>query len=419
MPSAPRALGKTVGVGAVVALGAGAQLAVLVLLGRVLDATDYGRFTLVFSVSSVVGTLSLVGQSSALAQAFAREHPAGFRWRRPVALALGRSALLALGLTAAAGLYYGLSPAATGIVGISALGLLTSQLLASGIVRNAGRMMRGIWLLRGWTVPLLLAVAVLAAAGRLTGPAALWSLGGALAVALVASLTWGVAGIPEGAARVAYPLLRMGALFWIVNVTLMATRHLDRLVLGRLLAPEALGAYQAVLTLTMAFDLAMVAAGYVLLPVLARMRRVSLGPLTLGLLGVAVLGAAGYALLGRPVLHLAYEGRYDSAAALFPWLVAAGTWKVVYALPTALIGGRLGPTAVRRFALLNLPLLVIHATVTILATGRYGLAGAAAAQAVGWGLRTLAGYAVVFAGRRHLGEPEVRDAVVRPAGGGV
>lgn len=388
------ALRSSAGVGAVMVGAALAQFFAMILIGRVSKAA-LGQFSLVLSLATVVGTFALVGQSNAFARILARGDAKTLAWPATMRRALLESIVLSVVLAVAAAWAFALDPVAIAVVVAAAAGLAVSELVAAGLLRPLGRFLVASLLLRYWSIALGVVVAVLFATSALDKTSAVVALGviGGVGV-LLGPLA--LKGAPSGDEPLPSTWRRTGLMFWSIQLCLIATRHLDRLVLGGALGEEQLADYQAVLTLLMAFDLASTALGFVLLPKLARTERVDLARLGGMVGGVALLGAAGYLLLGAPVLHLAYDGEYDASAHLIGWFVAAGVIKVVYALPSALLGGRTSDRALAWFAALNVPLVIVHAGLTAYLAEIDGLRGAALALVAAWALRLVVSTALVW-----------------------
>lgn len=389
--------------GLVLGAGALAQMAMMIVLGRVLPAEALGRFSLILSLASVISVAALLGQANALARLLSKHPPAQHRWKAGLRRAMAVSSGVAAALAVVTAVVYDLDRTSVAVLVAASAGLVVTQLFGSGVLRTVDRYFVGMLVLRGWPIGVLVALGLLWRAGALNATTAGLAFGGAcLAVAALAAVA-GLVGVAEGSKPLPGSLVRTGLLFWSISLCLIATRHLDRLLLGALLPLGTLGAYQAVLTIMMGFDLAGTALGFVLLPALTRAKIVRLTPYVALLLLVAAVGVAGYWLLGAPVLALAYDGAYDAHAPLIGWFIAAGVLKILYALPSALIGGRLPDTSLAQFALLNVPLVAAHAGVTAALAAQRGASGAAIGLACGWFLRLIAASVLVFLRRDHLG----------------
>ncbi len=388
------ALRSSAGVGAVMVGAALAQFVAMILIGRASKAA-LGQFSLVLSLATVVGAFALVGQSNAFARILARGDVKTLAWPATMRRALFESIALSVVLAVVAAWVFELEPVAIGVVVAAAAGLAVSELVSAGLLRPLGRFLIASLLLRYWSLALGVVIAGLFFAGALTKSSAVIAFG-VIAGAGVLLGPLALRGAPSGDTPLPSTWRRTGLMFWSIQLCLIATRHLDRLVLGGALGQDALADYQAVLTLLMAFDLASTALGFVLLPKLAKSERVDLVRLGGMVGGVAALGAVGYLLLGEPVLHLVYDGEYDASAGLIGWFVAAGVIKVIYALPSALLGGRTSDRALAWFAALNVPLVLVHAGLTAFLAEADGLRGAALALVAAWGLRWVVSTALVW-----------------------
>ncbi|MEQ8274959.1 MAG: hypothetical protein RMA76_20830 [Deltaproteobacteria bacterium] len=388
------ALSTSAGVGVVMVAAALSQFFAMILLGRTSEAA-LGQVSLVLSTATVVGTFALVGQSNAFARILARGDAAQLAWPVQLRRALLESVVLSAAMGLVASWALSMSWMATGVVVVAAAGLAVSELVASGVLRPLGKFFSASLLLRFWSLALGLAVVGLFLAEGLTKDSSLLAFGAVAGVGVVLG-PLALIRAPSGEEPLPSTWRRTGFMFWSIQLCLIATRHLDRLVLGGVLGEETLAKYQAVLTLLMAFDLASTALGFVLLPKLARTARVNAPRLGSMVGAVAAAGVVGYLLLAEPVLHWAYDGHFDDSAFLISWFVAAGVLKVIYALPSALLGGRTSDRALAWFAGLNVPLVVVHATLTAYLAHVDGVRGAAIALVIAWGLRLVVSIGLVW-----------------------
>ncbi|MEW6741452.1 MAG: hypothetical protein AB1486_01735 [Planctomycetota bacterium] len=405
-------LWKMGGPAIVLGLAAVAQLGLWIAVGRALPKADVGVWVLAQSLVVTLSAIGLLGTANAWAAYFSRPGAERQDWR----VSLRHRAVWGLPLTLAAAvlafLWFRLPWLLSGLLLVAVLGFETKELFSTGLLRARRHYVMSALQQKLW---IFLLAALLGGAWWLAGAtlgAAIWALVIALGLNAWLALRSAWRRVPPGCAPPARTVDRIALGFWVVTLSLIVTRHVDRLMLLSFAGREPAATYAMMMAILGAYELSTAATGHVLLPYCNALVEVRLGRL-LALVGglaaglaVLYLGAADW------IVGTLLRGKYADGVPLIPLLVAVESVRLLGVVPGSLIGARLGSYSLKLFSRANVGLALL--TVGLLAwwVPLYGTWGSAAALLVCECLRTAIGFALVFRFRRHLrprGAPMTSD----------
>ncbi|WP_373355998.1 hypothetical protein [Pseudoroseicyclus sp. CXY001] len=303
----------------------------LLLLARLLGAEGFGQVALVLSAAGFGALLAGAGQPTLVLRELSARGPAGAVWGRALALSALGALLGAAGLAVALRLGFGtrLTPGVP-LAGGALLAALVGAELFSHALRAGGA--PGLALLPrelAWRALAGLALCGAAAAGLHPTPAGvLWLMAGVLALLVGLQAAAGRRHLPRPVRGA--PGRGGAAAFWGIAVASGLPQHLTLVAAGLSLPAEATGGLFAALRTAALLSLPLAAANLALAPRLARAgghgAEVQAAiRLILPLAALpALLGLAGLALWGAPVLGL-FDETYRAAAPALVILAAGFT----------------------------------------------------------------------------------------------
>ncbi len=387
---------------AIVLAAAALQVVGQTALARGLSKGDVGVVSLLLGALPLLSALSLLGQDTSsvrfLTRGDASRYDARRHFRNVLLMVLPLGALVAL----IGARFYSLAGLAT----LSAVTLVVSQNAVSMTTSALRAEHRYELAMTGTRLPVIgtaVALAVLACLGSLTLSRALWSI--VVAYGATATLLTFYAGrrLPAGSTRVPGSVIRNGFFFLGISVSLSVMVAMDKLIIGKLLPMSELAVYATVFAVMKGFDFLFYSFSYVLMPRANVVERLPLKKLNLAIACVAVVVTALYLLLGKQVVHLLFDGKYDAGAHLVAPFVLSGVLKLFYSVPSSVIGGRLPRAALKQFLWFNLAGIGVNVVLDVILIMTMGLLGAALATAAAWALRLGGGYFVMSRHREHLG----------------
>lgn len=385
----------------VVLFSAGIQILTQAVLARSLSKAEVGVVSLLLGAVALLSTLSLLGQDSSTVRFLSRAGVAGYDAAAHVRRVL--LIVVPLGVVAALGgaRFYSLG----GIVLAAAIVLVVSEnviTVITSVMRAAHRYELAV---TGTRLPLLAVGAVLLAlyAAHAVSFSATMSI---VIAAFAGTALVLVARLPNAAPRGGEPVpgsvMREGLIFCGLSISFSVMVTIDQLIIGKMMRYDDLAVYATIFAVMKAFDFLFQATAYVLMPRVNAMRAVSLRRLNLSMGAAALAVAVPYLVFGHDVVHVLYGGRYDQGSFLIVPFVVAGVFKLFYALPSSIIGGRLPIQALRQFLWFNLGGMVLNVALDIILIREHGLLGAAIATAIAWAVRVGGGYLVMLVNRSHL-----------------
>lgn len=106
--------------------------------------------------------------------------------------------------------------------------------------------------------------------------------------------------------------LTMGLTFWLINSTGLFAGGIDKLMIPLVYGQEMLGIFAgSSFVFTISLTMIGSAIGYVIFPRISKGLDVNKKSLVQGVTGVAILSIVGFQMLGKVLVHLIFDGKYD------------------------------------------------------------------------------------------------------------
>ena len=373
-----------------------------VLIARWLDKPDMGTYSLIVSLVMLFGSIALLGRSNALARFFSKHPLREYNWRGELFrfLPLGLAVIFILGICVR--YIYQLSFPYLAVIAVSTLVFVAIQLISAGLLRSQKRYTLAVFSQKGFI--LLFVISLLAV--KILGVTSLQYILAFYTLSLVVFgfLNFGIvlSRFQNGPGDIPRDFRKESSLFWGINISLIAIKTLDKLFIGKLISYDELAVYVAVFAVTGLYELVSMSLGYVLLPHFGRSRGIRLTKYIVQGILLAAMISGIYLIWGPKIIHLVYSGRYDQGSPIIIFFILAGICKIMYAIPSSMIGGRLDRQALRLTFFYNTANVVLHVAFLLWFITMWGLRGAALATFCIWLLRTLQGYYILYRNRDHF-----------------
>ena len=373
-----------------------------VFIARWLSKSDMGTYSLIVSLVMLLGSIALLGRSNALARFFSKHPLEEYNWKKELSrfLPLNLAAILVLSICVR--FIYQLSALYIAIIALSSLIFVFIQLTSAGLLRSQKEYTLAVFSQKGFILLFIIALLAL----KIFGTVSLLYILMFYALSLVffgfLNLGFVSSKFSTGPGDIPREFRSESLLFWGINISLIAIKTLDKLFIGKLISYDELAVYVAVFTVTGLYELVSMSMGYVLLPHFGRTRSIRLTTYVVqGLLLAAAISGV-YLIWGDRIINLVYSGRYDQGSQIILFFVLAGICKIMYAIPSSMIGGRLDRKALRLTFYYNTVNVVLHIFFLLWFINLWGLKGAAVATFCIWLLRTLQGYFILYRNRDHF-----------------
>lgn len=370
-----------------------------VFIARTLNKADMGLFSLIVSLVMLFSAIALFGRSNALARYFSKHDLSEFNWRKDLRQIWPLSLLVIVILALGSQLIYRFQHGYLVVITFFSLFFVAIQLVSGGIIRPQKKYNLAIFVQKGFIFIFIILMLLLIKFDLVTLNRLLLLYGISLAIFGIYTIGFISKKISNGPVDIPKTVRKESLLFWGINISLIAIRLLDKLFIGKFMSYEDLAVYVAIFTVMGIYDLASVSLGFVLLPHFGGKKTINL---TKHISRAAIIAAAIsclYLIWGKKIVHLVYSGKYDEGVPIIVFFVLAGVCKVLYAIPSSMIGGRLEKKALQLTFYLNTASVLLHIIFLFWFISIWGLKGAALATAAIWFLRTLQGYLIVFLNR--------------------
>jgi O-antigen/teichoic acid export membrane protein len=386
----------------VVLASAALQVVMQMLLARNLTMGEVGLFSLLLGALPILSTLSTLGQDASLVRFLTRAGGNSYDVRGHVGRVL--SIVLPLGVAAAiAGTwFYGLGLG----LGLTLVTLVVSQnavTVIGSVLRATHRYELAMLSVRLPTIAAAVALLILRMGDNMTYGATAVALAAAYAASALAVGSRSRGAVARGEERVPRSVLGEGFFFFGLGLSFSFMIAIDKLIIGKMMTYEDLAVYASVFAIMRGFDFLFYSMNFVLMPRVNVVSDLRLRRLNLSIAALAAVVAVVYLTVGDEVISLLYRGLYDEGSHLILPFVLSGIAKLFYSVPSSVIGGRLPRRALVQFMWFNLAGMGVNLALDIVLIGAMGLAGAAIATAIAWGLRLAGGYVLMAVNRRHLG----------------
>lgn len=389
-------------VAAVIVGLAGASLALgnLALAGS-MSREAFGLISLVQAVAFFSSGFASLGAAQAVPRLVGPTMlPEVIPWRR-LMLQVALVATIPVSIVCAflSGVWYGWPLGTSFAAAILTAGLGLSS-LGGNILRARGRALFGQMVVQAWRLvafPALGLVAVgVPGAVSTTSILALFAGVGLLAGAASVGAVWQTSRVGPVPSRVWKALWGDSRHFLGIAVSLAGLNYLDRLMIPQLLGLEELALY-AVLwwVIGMPFTLAQAGIGFTLMPRLRMLSSRSEARAVLvaqaGAIGtLIVVGGTAMVFAAPPLVNAIYAGRYDAPPTLALTLVLIGALRLIYVLPSSIVGAWADTRTLARFHWSGWPSLLVAVFGVWVGGVLAGMVGVALGTACGFAARVLA-----------------------------
>ena len=216
----------------------------------------------------------------------------------------------------------------------------------------------------------------------------------ALAIPVAIGL-WITHRFENGAEPLPRNVVQEGLILFLITVSYVILGQVDQFFIAKMLGYEALAGYSVIITITRGFDLVAMALWFVLMPHYAKgvVRPIKSDAMKAGMVAMAL---ALLHIVRRMAVAFLFRGKFDGSVFLIGFFIVIGICKVLYAIPSGIIGGRLSQEYLKVFLLASLVGIAINISGNYFLIPLWGLAGSATATMVSWILRVGFSYWLVY-----------------------
>ena len=366
-----------------------------VLLGRHLSASDFGEFGLMRTLILFIPPLAIWGQDIAAARYFSKIDVTRFRWDKAFLKILSvASILIAIGVFIA---YYIYDLDVFQVFGIYIATLFfCASLFFSSLHRSQQRYNQAILMYSGFRGLFFFFLVPIYFITNLNKYHAIYTYIGVIVLMGLINLLYSFRTLKRGPEPVPNEMHKTGLLLMGIEASVDVMASLDVLFLPRMLGYDALGLYAASIVPSRIFNILARAAKYVWVPEFGKSKNIPYKKIHLLTAIVGIILLAVVLVLAKPILHLLYDGKYDSGASILQVLAIVGFIRFFYGISSSLIIGKMSTKAVKYHLVITIISMFLYIAIMYFFLAQFGVIGAALALLAITIFRMFGAYFVVY-----------------------
>lgn len=365
-----------------------------VILGRNLPVVFFGKFKFIHSIVIMLSGLLVLGQNTAIVRIFSKADFNQYNWRMFIRNCLIlASAFCILAVTAIA-FFYDLRKEmifiCAAIISSVAIDLYSSLLRSKAKYKHSAILAQSP--LIGFFIMTVILIYVFKAKD-------IWLILYGYSLVFIFSLLLGIfmiRGIASGKDKFPFSAVKDGLWLFFIAISFTIMMHIDRFFIVKMLGFDQVAGYSAVISATRGFEIFTVALWFVLMPHYSKNKSHSLVLDNLKVAAAGVLLVFVYLFAGKFLLHFFFDSKFDQFSSLMNIFIAIGFCKVLYTIPSGIIGGRFSTKMLKVFLICCVLGIFINVAGNLYLIPLWGLKGAAAATLLSWIFRVISAQIIVF-----------------------
>ena len=366
-----------------------------ILLGRHLSKSDFGEFGLMRTLILFIPPLAIWGQDIAAARYFSQIDITKFRWDKAFWKIISVSSVLLAVAVFVAELIYHLGMFK--IIGLYVATLFfCTSLFFSSLHRSQQRYNQAILMYSGFRGLFFIFLFPIFLITNLTKYHAIYTYIGVVVLMGIINFIYSFRTLKRGPEPVPTEMHKTGLLLMGIEASVDVMASLDVLFIPMMLGYDALGLYAASIVPSRIFNILARAAKYVWVPEFAKSKNIPYKKIHLL---TAIVSASLLALVlvfAKPILHLLFDGKYDSGASILRVLALVGVVRFFYGLATSVIIGKMSVKAVRYHLFMTIISMFLYIGVIYFFLLKFGIIGAAWALLIITVFRMIGGYLLIY-----------------------
>jgi len=186
-----------------------------------------------------------------------------------------------------------------------------------------------------------------------------------------------------------------GLLLWGIGLTFLAINKFDGFFIVKYIDYESIAEYSILFTFTHIYQFACSAIWSVYSQKFSSYYKPNLISFLSKICLIAILISLFYLLVGKPLLHILFNGKYDSSIYLLLPFCVIGCLKLIYLYPSCYLVGKSSSNTLKSFLALNIVGLILKLFFLITFIKYFGLLGAVLSTVVILIYRNVVGYCLV------------------------
>ena len=270
--------------------------------------------------------------------------------------------------------------------------------LGGSILRAQEKFEMSAFLIRGQSSVLIVLLVLVSFLGQSMTFQKVFYLYAFVGVLLLSYLLIALKEVPSnGTDEISFIKMQDGFWLFLVGFSCTGMQYTNNFFIVKMLSFSSLAKYSAIITLTQGFELFTSAIWFVLMPKFAKeLKRKTLVQCTIGVCVLAITITLLYVIFGKWFLDLIFSGKYNSAFFVMKYFLIIGFIKLLYVIPSSIIGGQLPKKFLKLFFIAGLACLLLNVIGVYVYIPKFGLLGAVWVVIIAWLLRLISSVFIVF-----------------------
>jgi O-antigen/teichoic acid export membrane protein len=183
---------------------------------------------------------------------------------------------------------------------------------------------------------------------------------------------------------------------WGISLSIVAVNRIDNFLILKYIDYTAVAEYSIILIFVRIYDFAAQAIWSVYSQKFATDYDPNMKRFLLKIIFIAGSISIFYFILGKPLLHFLFKGKYDNAIYLLLPFCIIGCLRLIYMFPSCYLVGKSQTSTLKIFLLLNILGVILMITFLVLGIIYFGLLGAVLSGVFIWCYRNITGFFLVF-----------------------
>ena len=377
-----------------------AELLTNVILGRNLSADIFGRFKFINTIVVMMSSLLLLGQNMAIIRVFGKDSFGKYNWKKFISSCLFFSAFIGILVISIISFYYKFSKEGFFIY-IAFISIVGIEYFSS-LRRARGSYTYSMFLSKSASIGFFLIVAV---AFYFTKNIGLYLLlfvyTAVIAFSFIASIL-SVKKFECGKEKVPLSVVKEGLWLFLITISFTIMVQIDQFFIAKMLNYEKLASYVVIITVTRGYDLIAAALWFVMMPQYSKDlgRSIKSDSIKAGLIGFLI--SIFYIFFGGILVHFLFKGLYDQSLSLLKFFIVIGFCRILYSIPSGIIGGRLSTKHLKFFLATCLIGIAINIGGNYYLIPIMGLSGSAIATMASWIFRLASAYIIIYREKNNI-----------------
>jgi len=366
-----------------------------IILGRILSEENFGLFSFLFSsIVPLVSLAVILGQNTSVVRYFSKHNFTDFKWKRYFTNISSAFLVLISIIVLVICIFYRLS---TIYYIYLCLAIFSSAILTfvAGFFRSRKRFLTAVFLER-ISPPIFLILIGLSFILNLHGLKYIVTLKTVSYLAPFSIVIFlFLIKKKNGHKNVEKHIYSDGILLWGLGLTLIAINRFDGFFIVKFIDYKAIAVYSILLAFVQIYDFAAQAIWSVYFQKFSSQYKPNLLRFVPKIGIIAALISLFYLIIGKSLLHLLFNGKYDHGIYLLLPFCIIGCLKLLYIYPSCYLVGKSSSKMLKSFLNVNILGAVLKIVLLVLGIKYFGLLGAALSGIIVWIYRNVVGFYLI------------------------